>query len=78
VRLQQRQVKFQRSDARSNVVLLGWSTSPNFPVVRAQDQINRGWGVIDEENSGVRMIFIPSGMSTFVSSSNTLYPIWSA
>ena len=74
MRLQQLHVKFQRSDARSNTVLLGWSTSPNFPGARAQDQINRGWGVIDEENSGVRMIFIPGGVSTFISSSNTLYP----
>lgn len=66
------------TDARSDAVLLGWSTSPNFPVARAQDQINRIWGVIDEEIGGIRMIFIPGGMSTFVSSSNTLYPIWSA
>jgi hypothetical protein len=29
------------------------------PVVRAQDQINRGWGDIDEVLEGVRMIFIP-------------------
>jgi hypothetical protein len=65
-------------DARADAVLLGWSTSPNFPVARAQDQINRSWGVIDEEIGGIRMIFIPGGMSTFVSSSNTLYPIWSA
>jgi hypothetical protein len=65
-------------DARADAVLLGWSTSPNFPVARAQDQIKRGWGVIDEEIGGIRMIFIPGGMSTFVSSSNTLYPIWSA
>jgi len=65
-------------DARTDAVLLGWSTSPNFPVARAQDQTNRGWGVIDEEIGGIRMIFIPGGMSTFVSSSNTLYPIWSA
>jgi len=66
------------TDARTDAVLLGWSTSPNFPVARAQDQINRSWGVIDEEIGGIRMIFIPGGMSTFVSSSNTLYPIWSA
>jgi hypothetical protein len=65
-------------NAKPGATLLGWSTSANFPVARAQAQIDRQWGVIDEEIDGVRMIFIPSGMATFVSGSNNLFPIWSA
>lgn len=57
--------------------LLGWSTSATFPVAQAQAQVDKKWGAIDETIGGVRMIFIPAGMSTFVSGSNTLYPVWS-
>jgi hypothetical protein len=64
--------------AKPGAKLLGWSTSANFPVARAQAQIDKKWGVIDEEIDGVRMIFIPGGMAVFVSGSNNLYPIWSA
>jgi hypothetical protein len=61
-------------DTPAGSVLLGWSTSATFPVARAQYQINKG--VIDEEIGGGRMIYIPAGMATFVSGSNTLYPVW--
>ena len=64
--------------AKSGAKLLGWATSANFPVARAQAQIDKKWGVIDEVIDGQRMIFIPGGMATFVSGSNTLFPIWSA
>jgi hypothetical protein len=57
--------------------LLGWSTSANFPVARAQSQVDNNWGAIDEIFDGVRMIFIPAGKATFVSGPNSLYPIWS-
>jgi hypothetical protein len=57
--------------------LLGWATSSSFPIARAQAQIDKKWGVIDEEINGVRMIFIPAGMATFVSGSNNLFPVWS-
>jgi hypothetical protein len=63
-------------NAKTDADLLGWSTSANFPAARAQAQINNSWGVIDEEIEGIRMIFIPAGMSTFVSGDNNLYPIW--
>lgn len=57
--------------------LLGWSPSANFPVAIAQAQIDRGWGVYDGPIDGVRIIFIPAGMSTFVSGPNSLHPVWS-
>ena len=64
--------------AKPGAKLLGWATSASFPIARAQAQIDKKWGVIDEEIGGVRMIFIPAGMATFVSGSNNLFPIWSA
>lgn len=65
-------------NAKPGAKLLGWSPNANFPVDVAQNQIAKGWGVYDGPIGGVRMIFIPAGMSTFVSGSNTLYPVWSA
>ncbi len=64
--------------AKAGSKLLGWATSANFPIARAQAQIDKKWGVIDEVIDGQRMIFIPGGMATFVSGSNDLFPIWSA
>lgn len=58
--------------------LLGWSTSPDFPVGRAQSQVDNRWGAIDEVFGGVRMIFIPAGQATFVSGPNSLHPIWAS
>ena len=63
--------------AKSDAKLLGWSTHPIFPISRAQSQIDKHWGVIDETIDGVRMIFIPAGMATFVSGANNLFPVWS-
>lgn len=58
-------------------VLLGWSTSPQFPSAVAQAQIDKGWGAIDGDIDGTRMIFIPAGGFTFLTGDNTLYPVWS-
>lgn len=63
--------------AKTGAVLLGWSTSANFPIARAQAQVDKKWGAIDETIDGTRMIFIPAGLATFVSGSNNLFPIWS-
>lgn len=63
--------------AKAGAVLLGWSTSASFPIARAQAQVDKKWGAIDETIDGTRMIFIPAGMATFVSGSNNLFPIWS-
>jgi hypothetical protein len=64
--------------ANANAVLLGWATSSSFPVALARSQVAKAWGVIDDTFNGVRMIFIPAGMSTFMFSDNRLFPIWSA
>lgn len=66
------------STTRTGAKLLGWSTSANFPVQRAQSQIDNGWGTIDEVIDGVRMIFIPAGKATFVSGPNSLHPVWAS
>lgn len=57
---------------RDGTVLLGWATSPSFPIARATAGV-----AVDEEFGGVRMIFIPVDGYTFLSGDNTLYPIWS-
>ena len=72
------QCKQSGPNAKPGAKLLGWATSASFPVARAQAQIDKKWGVIDEVIDSTRMIFIPGGMATFVSGSNNLYPIWSA
>ena len=64
--------------AKPGAKLLGWATSASFPIARAQSQVDKKWGVIDESIDSVRTIFIPAGMATFVSGSNNLFPIWSA
>lgn len=58
---------------RAGATLLGWATSPAFPVARATDGV-----AVDDEIAGVRMIFIPVDGYTFLSGDNTLYPIWSS
>lgn len=63
-----------RSEA--GAALLGWSTSPEFPVERARAQVAAGYGAIDEVIDGQRVIFIPGGGFTQVSGSNTLFAIW--
>lgn len=64
--------------ARTGKVLLGWSTSPDFPVDVAKAHVDRSMGAIDDYFNGMRMIFIPAGGYALVSGDNTLYPIWSA
>lgn len=60
--------------------LLGWSTSPTFPVAIAQRQIDQQWGAYELTDGvgAVIAVFIPAGGATFVTGSNTLYPVWSA
>lgn len=65
-------------DANPNAKLLGWATSPQFPVSVAQQIVDLKYGPIDAVIDGTRMIFIPAGGWTFVSGSNNLFPIWSS
>lgn len=57
---------------QGNATLLGWATSPDFPVIRSRNQV-----AVDEDFNGVRMIFIPINGYTLLSGDNTMYPIWS-
>lgn len=65
-------------DANPNARLLGWATDPIFPVSVAKEIVDLKYGPIDGYFYGMRMIFIPAGGWTYVSSSNNLYPIWSS
>jgi len=58
------------------LTLLGWSTNLNFPRQVAQEQAHSGWGAIDAEYGGQRMIFMPAGAYTLMSGNNQLYAIW--
>lgn len=64
--------------ARAGATLLGWSTTPNFPVAIAQRQVTNGWGTYETFNEAgeITSVFIPAGQATFVSGATTLYPIW--
>ena len=60
--------------------LLGWATTADFPVEIAQRQVRNGWGAYEMFDNEGRMtaVFIPAGQATFVSGSNSLYPIWAS
>ena len=63
---------------KPGATLLGWSTTPDFPVDIAQRQVDNGWGTYEIFNDSGRItaVFIPAGRATFLSGTNTLYPIW--
>jgi hypothetical protein len=67
-------------DSRSltSAGLLGWATTPDFPVEIAQRQIDNGWGAYELFNAAGDMtaVFIPAGGWTQASSDATLFPIW--
>lgn len=69
-----------RLPSRPGAVLLGWSTSSQFPVSIAQRQSDRAWGAYEIRDAAGELtsVFIPAGHGTFVSGPNTVYPIWSA
>lgn len=58
--------------------LLGWATSPNFPVAIAKRQVDNGWGAYETFNADGQLtgVFIPAGGATFLSGSGKLYTIW--
>jgi hypothetical protein len=64
--------------SKAGASLLGWATTPNFPVAIAQRQINNGWGTYESYNEAEQLVavFIPAGRATYVSGSNNLYAIW--
>ena len=64
--------------SKAGATLLGWSTTPNFPVAIAQRQVTNGWGTYETFNSAgeITSVFIPAGRATFLSGANSLYAIW--
>jgi hypothetical protein len=64
--------------SKAGATLLGWSTTPNFPVTIAQRQVTNGWGTYETFNDAgqITSVFIPAGRATLLSGTNTLYPIW--
>ena len=61
---------------RDRQQLLGWATTPDFPLGIAQRQVRNGGGAYELFSGGdLNGIFIPAGGSTLVSASTTLYPI---
>jgi len=64
--------------AKTGATLLGWATTPDFPVAIAQRQVSNGWGACESYNDEgqITAVFIPAGLATFLSGSNTLYAIW--
>lgn len=61
-----------------NARLLGWATSPDFPLAIARRQVDNGWGAYEMHSADGQLtgVFIPAGGSTFVSASGNLHPIF--
>lgn len=59
--------------------LLGWATSPDFPVEIAERQVANGWGAYETygDDGQLTGVFIPAGGYTVLSNDTNLYPIWS-
>jgi len=64
---------------KPGATLLGWATTPNFPVDIAQRQVSNGWGAYEMVNDEGRLtaVFIPAGGATFLSGDGNLFAIWS-
>jgi len=65
--------------SKPNATLLGWATSPDFPVAIAQRQVDNGWGAYETFNDAGQLtgVFIPAGGATLVSAPGKLYAVWS-
>lgn len=65
--------------SKAGATLLGWATSPNFPVEIAKRQVVNGWGAYETFNDDGQLtgVFIPAGGATLLSSAGKLYTIWS-
>jgi len=60
--------------------LLGWATTPEFPVDLAQRQVDNGWGAYEtfDSSGDLTAVFIPAGGWAEASSDTSLFPIWAA
>jgi len=66
------------SDGTDSPALLGWATTPDFPVAIAQRQIDNTWGAYELTDSDGRMtaVFIPVGGAADITADTRLYPIF--
>ncbi len=66
------------SASMPSATLLGWATTPNFPVDIAQRQVSNGWGAYEmfNDNGHLTAVFIPAGGATFLSGDGNLFAIW--
>jgi hypothetical protein len=64
--------------SKAGATLLGWATTPTFPVAVAQRQVDNGWGTYESFNAEGQLVavFIPAGRATYLSGDNNLYAIW--
>jgi len=67
------------ASAEPKARVLGWATSPDFPVGIAQRQVDNGWGAYElfDDDGRMTAVFIPAGGATLLSGSTNLYPILS-
>ncbi len=66
------------SASKPSATVLGWATTPNFPVEIAQRQVSNGWGAYEtfNDNGHLTGVFIPAGGATFLSGDGNLFAIW--
>ena len=60
--------------------LLGWATTPDFPVEVAERQVSNGWGAYEvfDADGDLSAVFIPAGGWAEATSDTSLFPIWAA
>ena len=71
------QCSFTSSSARSSPQLLGWATTPEFPIAIARRQVTNGWGAYEMTNDDgqIAAVFIPAGGWTAQTAPGSLFPI---
>lgn len=68
----------RRASGEVELTLLGWATTPTFPLEIAQRQVSNGWGAYEifDVNGRLSAVFIPAGGATLISAGGGLYAIW--
>lgn len=67
-----------RERTGSAVTLLGWATTPSFPVELAREHVDSSNAAFElrDDSGHITAVFIPAGGWTQMSGDTTLYPIW--
>ncbi len=65
-----------RERSGTDVTLLGWATTPDFPVDLAREHVSEGDGALELHNDDGRLtaVFIPAGGWTHITAEATLFP----